>query len=595
MGNISYLRGGEFIVKDASPESVFTVEEFNEEQQMVQAMASDFMEQEVMTVAMKLEKHDFDLSVELMRKAGELGLLGTAIPAEYNGMGQDVITGCIIAEQVGRTGSFATTLIAHVGIGTLPILYFGTEEQKKKYLPGLATGEFIGSYCLTEPSSGSDALGAKTTATLSADGKSWILNGQKMWITNAGFADTFIVFAKIDGKEFTGFVVEKGTPGLQLGAEEDKMGIKGSSTRQVFFENCAIPVENMLGERGKGHKIAFYILNIGRYKLGATANGGCKQTFNHAVKYAIERTQFGQSISNFGAIKYKIAEMAIRTFTNEALCYRVAKDIENEETALIASGVSHNDALLQAAEEYSIECAIAKVYGSDVLDYVVDEAVQVYGGMGFSEEAPVARAYRDSRIARIYEGTNEINSLLAIDMVFKKAMSGKLDLLSAGKAITKELMSVPDFSSGDDDNIFAEEEKALKNAKKALILVAGSAAKKLMANMKNEQMIIMNAARILIEIYAMESALIRVKKLVDSRGEEAIAVHKNMLELLFNDSIAKINKEGKDALLSFAEDGDELNMMLLGLKRFTKYKNINVSKSRTLVADYFIKEGSYKI
>jgi alkylation response protein AidB-like acyl-CoA dehydrogenase len=594
MGNISYLRGGEFIIKDAAPETVFTVEEFNEEQQMVNSMASDFMEQEVMPLAMKLEKHEFDHSVTLMRKAGDLGLLGTAIPSEYGGMGQDVITGCIVAEQAGRTGAFATTFIAHVGIGTLPILYFGTEEQKKKYLPGLSSGEFIGSYCLTEPSSGSDALGAKTTATLSADGKSWILNGQKMWISNAGFADTFIVFAKIDGKEFTGFIVEKGTPGLQLGAEEDKMGIKGSSTRQVFFENCTIPVENMLGERGKGHKIAFYILNIGRYKLGATVNGGCKETFNNAVKYAIERTQFGQSISNFGAIKFKLSQMATLAFTNEALSYRVAKDIENEETALIESGKSHNEALLQAAEEYSIECAIAKVYGSDVLDYIVDEAVQIYGGMGFSEEAPVARAYRDSRIARIYEGTNEINSLLAIDMVFKKAMSGKLDLLSAGKAITKELMSVPDFSSGDDDNIFSEEEKALKNAKKALILVAGSAAKKLMANMKNEQMIIMNAARILIEIYAMESALIRVKKLAESRGAEAVVVHKSMLELLFNDCMAKINKEGKDALLSFA-DGDELNMMLLGLKRFTKYKNINVSKSRTLVADYFIKEGSYKI
>lgn len=589
----SYLRGGEFIVKAASPESVFTVEEFNEEQQMVKSMASDFMEQEVMPVALKIEKHEFTLSVELMRKAGELGLLGTAIPTEYGGMGQDVITALIIAEQVGRTGSFATTLICHIGIGSLPILYFGTEEQKKKYLPKLASGEFIGSYCLTEPTSGSDALGAKTTATLSPDGKSWILNGQKMWITNAGFANTFVVFAKIDGKEFTGFIVEKGAPGLQLGAEEDKMGIKGSSTRQVFFENCTIPVENMLGERGKGHKIAFYILNIGRYKLGATANGGAVETFNHAVKYATERTQFGKSISTFGAIKYKIAEMGIKAFTNEALCYRVAKDIENEETALIASGKSHNEAILLAAEEYSIECAIAKVYGSNSLDYIVDEAVQIYGGMGFSEEAPVARAYRDSRIARIYEGTNEINSLLAIDMVFKKAMTGKLDLLTAGKAIAKELMSVPDFSSGD-DSLFAEEDKALSNAKKALILVAGSAAKKFMANLKNEQMIIMNAASILIDIYALESALVRVKKLVTSRGEENISAHKNMLELLFNDTMARINKEGKDALLSFAE-GDELSMMLLGLKRFTKYKNINISKSRTIVADYFINEGSYKI
>lgn len=594
MGNTAYLRGGEFVVRNAAPETVFTVEEFNDEQQMVYQMASDFVVQDVMPIAPKLEKHEFEHSLTLMKKAGELGLLGTAIPAQYGGMEQDVITGCIVAEHIGRTGSFATTFTAHVGIGTLPILYFGTEEQKKKYLPGLASGDMVGCYCLTEPSSGSDALGAKTTATLSADGKSWILNGQKMWISNAGFADTFVVFAKIDGKEFTGFIVEKGTPGLQLGAEEDKMGIKGSSTRQVFFENCTIPVENMLGERGKGHKIAFYILNIGRYKLGATVIGGCKETFNNAIKYAIERQQFKQSISSFGAIKFKLSQMAILNFANEALAYRVAKDIENEEHALMDAGKGFEEALLQAAEEYSIECAISKVYGSEVLDYIVDEGVQIYGGMGFSEETPVARAYRDSRISRIYEGTNEINRLLSIDMLFKKAMTGKLDLLTAGKAVTKELMSVPDFSSGNEDSIFSEEEKALNNVKKAFILVAGSAAQKLMANLKNEQMIIMNAANILIDMYAMESALIRVKKLATARGEENIGVFKTMLEILFNDSIARVNKEGKDALTSFAS-GDELNMMLLGLKRYTKYKNINISQSRTQVADYFINQGVYKI
>ncbi len=584
------LKGGEFVIADATPEMVFTPEDFSEEQSMVNAMANDFVEQEVFPNVHAMEKKDWDKAVELMKKAGELGLLGIAIPEQYGGAEMDVITGCIAAEQVGRTGSFATTFIAHVGIGTLPILYFGTEEQKQKYLPGLASGDMIGSYCLTEPGSGSDALGAKTTAELSDDGKHWILNGQKMWITNAGIAEVFIVFAKIDGKEFTGFLVDKGTPGLSLGAEEDKMGIKGSSTRQVFFEDCKIPVDNMLGERGKGHKIAFNILNIGRYKLGATATGGAKETLKHGIRYAIERKQFNTPIAEFGAIKYKISEMAIRTFIGETVSYRCARDIEVKEQILLSEGKNLAEALLGGAEEYSIECALAKIIGSEVIDYVVDETVQIHGGMGFSEETEACRAYRDSRIARIYEGTSEINRLLSIDMLFKKAMKGQLDLMTPGMALQKELKA-PEVEE-DNEGLFAKEAKALSNAKKALLLVAGSAAQKLMAKLKNEQMVIMNAADILIEVYAIESMLMRVMKIVEKRGEEDGGVFIDMLKVYINDAVARINKSGKDALQSFTE-GKELKGMLIGLNRLTQYAPVNVKNARHRIADYFIEKENY--
>ncbi len=590
------LLGGEFLVKESTPDMAFTSEDFNEEQLMVKDMAGDFVEKEIFPRTADIEKQkngDHALSVELMQKAGELGLLGTAVPAEYGGMEQDVTTGCIIAEQIGRTGSFATTLIAHVGIGTLPILYFGTEAQKTKYLPGLCDGSQSAAYCLTEPGAGSDALGAKTTAVLSEDGTEWILNGQKMWISNAGFADTFTVFAKIDGTAFTAFVVEKGTPGMTLGAEEDKLGIKGSSTRQVFFENCRIPKENILGEAGKGHKIAFNILNIGRYKLGATALGGAKEAFNHAVNYSNERHQFKQPISNFGAMKYKIAEMAMRIFACEAASYRCANDIEEREHVLNEEGKSLSESLLGAAEEYAIECALVKVYGSEVMDYVADETVQIFGGMGFSEEAPAARAYRDSRIARIYEGTNEINRLLSIDMLFRRAMGGKIDLMGPGMAIQKELMSIPSFND-DMSAPFAEEDKALKNAKKAFLMVAGGAAQKLMAKLKDEQMILMNAADVLIDIYVMESMLLRVKKIVAKQGEEASSLYMDMLKTYFVDAMDRINKNGKDGLYSYAE-GDEARMMAMGLKRFTKYPPFNVKEARRRIANHFIEANKYDI
>ena len=589
---VKSLKGGEFIIKESTTAQVFTPEDYTEEQLMVRSMTSDFVEKEVMTKWKEYEKQEPGLSKELLAKAGELGLLSTAIPETYGGMNQDVITGCIIAEEYGRTGSFATTSICHIGIGTLPTLYFGNEAQKEKYLPKLATGEWAASYCLTEPSSGSDALGAKTTATLSEDGKHWILNGQKMWITNAGFADLFTVFAKIDVKEFTAFLVEAGTPGLTLGAEEDKMGLKGSSTRQVFFENCQIPVENLLGERGKGHLIAFNILNIGRYKLGATALGGARESFNMAVKYANERTQFGKSIDTFGAIQHKIAEMAIQLFVLEVATYRCANDIGKMEHDNLSGGVEFSKALLGAAEEYAIECSIVKVLGSEVLDFIVDENVQIHGGMGFSEEASAARAYRDSRIARIYEGTNEINRLLSIDMLLKRAMSGKVDLMTPGMAIQKELMSVPDFGS-DDEGQFAAEIKAIKNAKKAFLLVAGGAVQKLMTKLKDEQEIIMNASDMLIQIYAAESLLLRVQKIFE-KGEKADQVYTDILKVFFNDAMNKINVFGKDALQSYAE-GDELRIMLMGLKRFTKYEPVNVKAARRRIAAKVIEAGKYNL
>lgn len=589
---IKSLKGGEFVIKESTTAQVFAPEDYNEEQTMVRQMASDFVEKEVMTKWKEIEKQQPGLAEELLLKAGELGLLSTAIPEQYGGMNQDVITGCIIAEEYGRTGSFATTAICHTGIGTLPILYFGSEAQKEKFLPKLASGEWPASYCLTEPSSGSDALGAKTTATLSEDGKEWILNGGKMWITNAGFAHSFTVFAKIDGKEFTAFLVEKGTPGLNLGAEEDKMGIKGSSTRQVFFENCRIPVENMLGERGKGHLIAFNILNIGRYKLGATALGGARQAFNMAVNYANERMQFGTQISNFGAIQHKIAEMAIRIFALEVATYRCANDIGKLEHENLAAGLEFNKALLGAADEYAIECAIIKVLGSEVLDYVVDENVQIHGGMGFSEETGAPRAYRDSRIARIYEGTNEINRLLSIDMLLKRAMSGKLDLMTPGMAIQKELMSVPDFSD-ENEGQFAAEEKAIKNARKAFLLVAGGAVQKLMAKMKTEQEIIMNCADMLIDLYTAESLLLRVKKIYE-KGEKADQVYTDILKVFFNDAMDRMHKNGRDALQSFAE-GDELRIMMMGLKRFTKYEPVNVRDARRRIASKVIEGNRYNL
>jgi alkylation response protein AidB-like acyl-CoA dehydrogenase len=456
----------------------------------------------------------------------------------------------------------------------------------------LATGELKASYCLTEPGSGSDALGAKTKAVLNAKGTHYVLNGQKMWITNGGFADVYVVFAKIDGEKFTGFIVERGTPGLSLGAEEKKLGIKGSSTRQVFFQDCSIPKDNLLGEIGKGHKIAFNILNIGRYKLCAAAIGGSKRAATTSVKYANERKQFNVSISSFGAIQYKLAEQAIQIYAGESISYRTSDLIEKKEQELLAKGASHNEALLAAAEEYSIECAILKFVGSEILDYVVDETVQIHGGYGFSEEYPAARAYRDSRINRIFEGTNEINRLLTVDMLVRKAMSGQVDLMTPAMAVQKELMSVPTFGSDDSDVLFAAEKKAIANAKKAILMTAGAAFQKLMQKLKEEQEIVMDIADMIALVFTAESALLRAEKIQSMKGEAEAALYVAMARVYLSDALEKINVHGKHALAAFTE-GDEQRIMLMGLKRYTKMDVVNTKALRREIAAKIIDANQY--
>lgn len=588
------LKGGEFLLKETSWEQVYIPEEITDEQQMMRDMAKDFVKNEIDPELDILDK-DPMLSKDKLAKAGELGLLSLSIPEEYGGLGKDLITGSFVTEILGGAHGFSVTLGAHTGIGTLPILYYGTEEQRQKYLPKLATGELKAAYCLTEPWSGSDALGARTKAELTPDGKHYILNGQKMWITNAGFADVFIVFAKINGddKKFTGFIVEREYEGLSVGAEEKKLGIKASSTRQVFFNNVKVPAENLLGEEGKGHKIAFQILNIGRYKLCNGVLGGAKRALDVAVKYANERQQFKTPIAQFGAIKHKLGEMAIRLWTAESASYRVADLIQQWEHKMKDEGKSLTEYLTGGAEEYQIECALLKVLGSEVLDFVVDESLQVHGGYGFSEEYPMARAYRDARINRIFEGTNEINRMLSIDALLKFAMKGKLDLLTPGMAVQKELMSVPDFGGIDSgDDIFAAEKKALKNAKKAFILIAGGAVQKLMMKLEHEQEILMHAADVLMDILTMESAMLRAEKLVNLHGQEAAQIYVDMVKCFFFDAMDRMNVAGKSAIAAFAE-GDELRMMLMGLKRFTKYDLVNTKEIRRRVADRLIAENGY--
>lgn len=585
------LKGGEWLIKESTPTETFTPEDFNEEQKMVYEMCEQFLDSEIQPILDRIDKMEPGLMPSLIEKAGEQGLLSTVFPEEYGGLGKDFITGTIVNEALGGGHSFSVAVAAHTGIGSLPILYFGNEDQKQRYIPKLATGEWKGAYGLTEPNSGSDALGAKTSAKLSADGKHYLLNGQKCWITNGGFADVYTVFAKVDGDKFTGFIVERGFEGFTQGAEEHKMGIKGSSTVQLYFQDCKVPVENVLGEIGKGHIIAFNILNIGRLKLCAATMGGSKRSLSTTVKYAITREQFKQPISNFGAIKHKLAEMAIRVWVAESGLYRAAKWIDNKEHELLESGKPFNEALLGAAEEYAIECAILKVYGSETLDFVVDEGVQVYGGNGFSEEYEISKAYRDSRINRIYEGTNEINRLLTLDMTLKRAMKGKLDLMGPAMAVSKELMSIPDFGS-DEETTFSKEIKYVKNFKKAILMTAGAAVQKLMMNLDKEQEVLMNIADMAIETYHCESALLRVMKMADLQGEKAVADQIDIVRTYIYDAADRINKSGKDALNSFA-DGDELRMMHIGLKRFTKVDPFNTKDARRRIADRMIAAQRY--
>ena len=578
-------------MKESTPFETFIPEDYNEEQKMVKDMCASFLDTEVIPVIDRIDKMEAGLMPSLMTKAGEQGLLGVSLPEELSGLGKDFITSTLVNEGLGGGFSFSVAVAAHTGIGTLPILYFGTEQQKQQYVPKLATGEWKGAYGLTEPNSGSDALGAKTTARLSEDGKYYLLNGQKCWITNGGFADVYTVFAKIDGEKFTAFIVERGFEGFTQGPEEHKMGIKGSSTVQLYFQDCKVPVENLLGEIGKGHIIAFNILNIGRLKLCAAALGGAKRALNTSIEYAITREQFKKSISSFGAIQYKLAEMAIRVWVCESANYRTAKWIDDKEVELVNSGKPFNEALLGAAEEYAIECAMLKVYGSEVLDYVVDEGVQIHGGNGYSDEYIISKAYRDSRINRIYEGTNEINRLLTVDMVLKRAMKGRLDLMGPAMSVQKELMSIPDFGSGD-EGAFAKELKAITNFKKAILMVAGGAVQKLMAKLESEQEILMNIADMAIETFNAESALLRAIKLADTKGEAAVQFELDIARTYLADAADRINKAGKDAVNSFAE-GDEQRMMLLGIKRFTKAEPFNIKDARRRIAARLLADGKY--
>jgi alkylation response protein AidB-like acyl-CoA dehydrogenase len=585
------LKGGEFLIKDTDPQSVFIPEELNEEQKMMNEAAREFVDKEIWPRLDAIDKQEKGLTVRLLKQAGELGLLGVSIPEEYGGLGEDFNTNTALLFEMGKSHSFSVSYAVHTGIGSLPILYYGTEEQKKKYLPKLASGELMTAYCLTEPTSGSDALSAKTTAVISEDGNYYTLNGQKMWITNGGFAEILITFAQVDGDKFTCFIIDADSEGFNRGEEENKLGIKGSSTCAIFLDNVKVPVENILGEIGKGHYIAFNILNVGRFKLCALTSGSAKKVSTIGIQYANTRKQFGQPISSFGAIKHKIAEQAIRIFVSESATFWVSDLISKKIKELREDGSKYGEAAVKAAEEYAIECAMLKVYGSEMLDYVVDEAVQIHGGYGYSEEYPAARAYRDSRINRIFEGTNEINRLLTVDMLVKRSLKGRLDFMGAALAVQKELVSIPEFGE-ESGELLAAELKAIQNAKKAILVIAGAAVQKLMENLKDEQEIIMNVTDMLIEVFACESAYLRTMKLSDLKSDSELQPFINMTKVYISDAIERINLSGKHAIAAFAE-GDDLKMLMLGLKRFTKYEPVNTTKLRREVADMLIEADKY--
>jgi alkylation response protein AidB-like acyl-CoA dehydrogenase len=589
---VKSITGGEFLIRDCKPEEIFIPEEFGEEHRMIEQSCSDFIDQEVIPVIEAIDKMEEGLMSSLLEKAGELGILGISVPESLNGMGMDFKSTMLSTEAIGHGFSFSVAHGAHTGIGTLPILYYGNEEQKKKYVSKLATGEWKGSYCLTEPSSGSDANAAKTKAVLSPDGKHYLLTGQKMWITNAGFADVFIVFAKIDDDEnLSAFIVEKGYEGLTLNAEEKKMGIKGSSTRQVFFNNCKVPVENLLYERQKGFKIAVNVLNIGRIKLAGGVIGGAKAAIGLSVKYANEREQFGRPISKYGAIRQKLAKQAYRTFAIESALYRATQDIDNAITGNIEAGMDKQQATIQGIAAFAPECAMLKVAGSECLDYCVDEGVQIHGGMGYSAESMIERAYRDSRINRIFEGTNEINRMLTVDMILKKAMKGELDLMTPAMAVQKELMSIPDFGDSNGE-LLAEETKYIANFKKAVLMTAGAAAQKLMMTLSKEQEILMNIADMVIATYMAESVLLRVKKLLKTKSEAELSEKIAMARLYIYEASETIRSSGNEAVMSFTE-GDEMRMMMMGIKRFSKIQPFNIKDEQQKVAQTMIKANAY--
>jgi alkylation response protein AidB-like acyl-CoA dehydrogenase len=577
------IKGGAFLIEERMPGDIFTPEDFTEEHRMIAETTRQFIDNEVSPHIDELEHHNWKLARELVGKAAELGLIGANIPEEFGGLGLDQTSGALVGENIGRSASFATTLGAESGIGLLPIIYFATDEAKAKYLPKIAAGELITAYALTEAGSGSDAMAAKATARLSEDGTEYILNGEKMWITNGGFADIFIVFAKVDGDKFSAFIVER-QPGLTSGAEEHKMGIKGSSTTALVLSDVRTPVANLLGEVGKGHKIAFNILNIGRFKLGAMCVGGMKLMVHESVRYANERHQFGRPISSFGAIKSKLAEQAIRTWVGESLVYRTLGMIEAGIGAVDSTDL---DARLRAIEEYAAECSIIKVALSEYCDYVVDEMVQIYGGYGYSADYPAERAYRDSRINRIFEGTNEINRMLIPGRLMKSALSGRLALLPAAQALMDEVLTPQIGSFDDDDSLLAVEQKLTKNAKKVALMTLGTAAQKYMMKLGDQQEILMGIANIIMDTYAMETAILRAQKVADAQGEEAASRYLDMTRVFCNDAVERIETHAKNTLAGMSE-GDELRTLLAALRRFTKMQPMNTIAARQRIADDLI-------
>jgi alkylation response protein AidB-like acyl-CoA dehydrogenase len=592
MANKSNIKGGEFLVKETQWQEILVPEEFNEEQRMMAQTCRDFVQKEVIPHAEQLDKHDRELLTKLLKRAGELGLLAVSVPEEYAGFGQDFVTSMLVNEEMGQSFSFVVAFSAHTGIGIMPILYYGNEEQKKKYIEKLGTGEFIGAYCLTEPGAGSDANSGKSKATLSPDGKYYILNGNKMWITNGGVADVLIVFAKIDDdKNLSAFIVDSKTEGLQVGPDEEKMGIRGSSTVQIYFNDVKVPVENLLGTRDGGFKIALNILNLGRIKLGAACIGASKGIAEYAIKYANERKQFGKLISGFTAIQYKIAEMAIRNFASESLTYRASHDIDSAILTNLEAGMDKAQATVEAMRQFSIEASISKVHSSETLDFVADEAVQIYGGMGYSAETPVERAYRDSRINRIFEGTNEINRLVIVGEILKRAFKGEIDLMKPAMEVAKELTGIPDFSPPSED-YFEEKKKLIVNFKKAILMVSGAAIQKFMQTLNDEQELLFNASNMIMDTYAAESVLLRVEKLYKMKGEANIGLYKDILDVLMYDAASRINKQGVDAVNSFAE-GDEHMALLMGMKRYTKTQPVNVRLARRRIAEKMIEENRY--
>jgi alkylation response protein AidB-like acyl-CoA dehydrogenase len=589
------LRGGEFLIRETSADAIFIPEEWTEEQLMMKQMTLDFVEQRIIPNLERIEQQEDGLVPKLMEEAGELGLIGSSVPEELGGMGLDFKSTMLITEAIGGAHSFSVSFSAHTGIGTLPILYYGNDKQKKQWIPGLASGQLKGCYCLTEPSAGSDANNGKTTAKLTEDGQHYLINGQKMWITNGGFADVMIVFAKIDADEnLTAFIVDGHAEGISKNPEEKKMGIKGSSTRQIFFNDVKVPIENLLYERQKGFKIAVNILNIGRIKLGGAVLGAAKDACTHAIRYANEREQFGRPISKYGAIRYKLAESAIRLFTKESALYRATQNIDDAIAALKAGGMEHGEATLKGIADFAPECAMMKVLGSEVLDYVVDETVQIHGGMGYSAETRAELAYRDARINRIFEGTNEINRMLTVDMILKKAMKGEIDLMTPAMAISAELTGVPDMSLPTSD-MFEKQLDYVRNFKKAILMVAGSAAQKLMMSLGKEQEILMSIADMAIWAYTAESTVLRVQKLRKLRGTDAdLSVQEAIMRVYTYEASEWIHSAGKEALLAFAE-GDELKMMLMGMKRFAKTEDFNTKEARQLIAMHLINKNSYSL